>query len=723
MGRRAARAWAGAGAFALLVAALVPLPTRTDDARAGAYGSSPYSFPHQPHLSKAAIDAALAARPALDRPGAASRRAAAAAGGTADRECRVCHDYAKGADAHLSGCEACHVDAKHLTVDLAPAPTARRPFPHAEHLKDPAVTCFDCHRVKREMGWLEFTIPDAGLGALGVGGAPGGRQADFTCTDCHARHEPQGGTVEQDDRTGDGRPCAECHLGAREILPRTLRAGPASGSAAAQRPFLHADHGGAGANCDDCHSAVRASRTIWDHDPTAGTAERCRSCHVDAGGRSLVGIASPPRTTKVPYRLFSNFPHDRHLGAKEGKVETSGDVADGCRTCHYPETAKGGKRPFADRAPSPEPVGRETLVDYDACTPCHQPWEVAGHGVGAWACFKCHGGAADAQGRLGMARSRAERGEILRGVGFDRHHHPGVTSSGGALADSSQPGGKQCRDCHVGDVAALASRLGKRTFAHAPHLPAAPSNADCLPCHTSSATASWSLDLERFDPHLEPPTHASGADGLARGCLDCHVGARADQIGIATTVRLVPEFDHKNHVGGARWGGGTGVPCVECHRSGGAVGYETPADVADCTRCHSHDERQPEKFARTREKTNDPAAAARCRFCHEELREQATPQRMAPRAHLSLLPGKQHHDKGGDCASCHERDGAGGPAVYVERVRKARIALSVHDDRALAGEWFNDPRISRAGADPQGRTCMTCHRTEPRGYLRAPGAK
>jgi hypothetical protein len=689
---------------------------------AGAYGSGPFSFPHQPHLSPATVNAALAEAQAVDRAGKRP-----GGGGTVDRECRVCHDVAKGAESHLAGCDACHVDAKHLEQQVAPGPAAVSAFPHKEHLKDTSVTCFSCHRVQKEMGWIEFTIPEGGLGKAGAGGRPGGKHGEATCADCHRAHEPKGGLVKKDDVTGDGRACDTCHMGATSIVPRKYRPtdGAASG-AAGDRPFLHADHGGADGDCARCHGAVRTSRTIWDYDPTAGTQQACESCHMDADGRPLVGVGSPGRTTKLPFVAFSRFPHESHLAPPKGEIPVSGKVTDGCRTCHFPERDAAAWKLFPGRSVSPEPVGRSQLVDYDSCVPCHQAWKVEGHGVGAWSCFKCHSGAADAQGKLGMAKSQVERASLAGGVQFQRHHHPGIDPAAAPLADATQPGPggvvKECRDCHVGDTAALSSRLLGKTFRHEPHLPSNPTQGDCVACHTTSLTSSWSADLARFDAHLEAPTNASGASGRAKGCLVCHVGATAAQLNQATTRRTVPEFDHKGHATTANWKGASarapGIPCTECHVAGGDVGYSTPQDVYDCTRCHSHDEKQADKFARTGKKSSTPDEAKACTYCHEEVRESVTPSKFAPRTHLSLLPGKQRHDLGGDCASCHARDSR--PYQYVERIRKAKIAVSIHEDPALAREWFNDPRIAQT-PDAQGRSCMSCHRFEPRGHLRALG--
>ena len=50
------------------------------------------------------------------------------------------------------------------------------------------------------------------------------------------------------------------------------------------------------------------------------------------------------------------------------------------------------------------------------------------------------------------------------------------------------------------------------------------------------------------------------------------------------------------------------------------------------------------------------------------------------------------------------------------------MRLSIHDDPKLRDAWFNNPAIVEPGVDAHG-TCATCHRTEPRGYLRRLGRK
>jgi hypothetical protein len=639
-------------------------------------GGGPYSFPHKPHLSPAAI------------------------AGQGDTDCRVCHDYAKGnGEPHLQGCDKCHIDAEHLEKKLGPAPT-RPAFQHKEHLfaKDGAarkdVTCFSCHAMRVDGDWIEYAVPTAALGPKGVGGKPGGKSGEKTCADCHAAHEPVGGLVTQDEKTGDAKACAVCHLNEKSILPLQYRGDARS---AAQKPFAHKDHGGAAADCAACHAGVKTSKTIWDYDPVAGTAQMCGTCHVDAAGKSL---ATPGASTSVTKIDFSNFPHAKHLGEFTSMK---------CATCHYPENDEQGRRVFPKRAASAEPVGRAQLVNFKVCDACHghdnwapqkPSWHVEGHGVGAWACFKCHDGKTDAAGKLTIATAVVDDRPAWS-FGLSLNLHPGVTRDGGALVDPKQhvnDAKMQCTDCHIGDVASLDSRLSGKTFSHTPHVPAASASAACLECHADAGVARRSEDFDPTDAQTK--------------CSNCHRGMSEARTGGGS--RRTTQFDHAGHVRAASLvEGQKGIACTECHTKGGKFGYETPADVLDCTKCHSHEESKRDAFARTGPKTSQ-GDASKCLFCHDAVRGDANgrvdapPRETIERKHLALGEGKQFHDKTGDCAACHARDGVK-DAPYAERITKASVRLSIHEDPKFADRPFNDPKSD----------CTTCHRTPPRGYLRS----
>jgi hypothetical protein len=187
--------------------------------------------------------------------------------------------------------------------------------------------------------------------------------------------------------------------------------------------------------------------------------------------------------------------------------------------------------------------------------------------------------------------------------------------------------------------------------------------------------------------------------------------------------RTVVQFDHAGHVRAASLVAGTqGIACTECHQPGGEFGYTTPADVLNCAKCHAH-EGDAAKVARTGPKTSE-GDSKQCLNCHDVVRGEengrvhAPPPEKIQRTHLALGAGVQKHDKTGDCASCHARDGVAA-MPYQERISKALVTTSIHDDVKFANEWFNNPAITAAGVDPKGRTCATCHRTEPRGYLRS----
>jgi len=701
------RRWIAIVGLAALAAWLVT----TEPSRA----VGPFSFPHQPHISDSLVEAGLrsasdAARGKLQRGG----------GGKVDAECRVCHDFAKGDEAHLAGCDACHVSDTYLRVEMAEAPQrTRSSFPHAKHLESGELTCFSCHRTQVEEDWVEFSVPPPSLGPKGVGGRPGGPLLEETCADCHAEHEPAGGTVEQDDVTGDGKRCGVCHMDAKKIEPLAYRA---DRPATDVRPFRHEDHGGAVGTCATCHGDIRDSKSIWDYDPTLATAEACAACHVaDAQGTPLVGVSDPARSSKLPYVDFSKFPHAAHLADPKGEIQVSGKVTAECRTCHYPETDPEASKLFPGRPVSGEPVGRAQLVDYRACEPCHMAWKVESHGVGAWACFKCHTGLPDAEGNLPIASAEVSRDEVTS-VTFTTVHHPGITARGARVKDAKESGGKVCADCHVGDLDELTSRLAGRGFAHEPHVSGEAVNSECLVCHPTAATTSWSEDLQRFEARVGGAGSVVGGAADARGCLECHVGATPDQLGLAKKDRVVPQFDHKAHVSAEGYYALVkGIACTECHVQGGDVGYQVPQDVADCTKCHSHKPEEKAKYDRTGPASSEGETKL-CLYCHDEVRKdgESPPRVTRTRTHLDLLSGTQFHDKGGACASCHERDDLDGArSDYAERITTARVKSSIHDDRAQRDAWYNDPRIKDKGVDPQGRTCMTCHRREPQGYLRS----
>jgi decaheme cytochrome c component MtrC/MtrF-like protein len=657
--------------------------------------AGPFSFPHRPHLTAATI----------------------AAGGTgSDADCRTCHDYSAAVrESHLSGCEKCHVDkesGKHLEWKVTGA-YERPAFQHKEHLftKEGAarkdISCFTCHEMRRDADWIEFSVPTAGLGPKSRD-AKGAR----TCADCHATHEPKGGVVRQDETTGDGKACAQCHLGNAAIEPLKYRGDV---RAAGGRPFEHEDHGAASADCNGCHAPIRQSKTVWDYDPTKGTAQMCVTCHVDEAGKPLVAAAA--RTSTITKIDFSRFPHATHLG-EFSKMD--------CRTCHYPETDDLGRRTFPQRAASPEPTGRDQLLRFAACDACHghenwapqkPSWHVEGHGVGAWACFKCHEGQADKDGKLPVAAASVSRSAVGPSK-FTVHFHPGITKRGATLADPNQPaGGKTlaCGECHLGNLDELTSRITTKPFAHDPHLPASPTNENCVQCHATSATSRRSEDLKRFDAHVDAAPAPVGAAANVRGCLECHVGATAADLGldVAPAERKVPQFDHAGHVRAASLVAGTqGIACSQCHVKGGELGYTTPPDVLACTKCHAH-EGDAAKVARTGPKTSQ-GDAKKCLLCHDQVRGDANgrvgtpPRETITRTHLELRPGTQRHDKGGDCAACHGREGAAA-TPYKERIAKALVQMSIHDDPDFAGRPFNDPKGD----------CKQCHRTEPRGYLRS----
>lgn len=694
------------------------LLTSSDGESSAQAGWSRKAFPHRPHLSAETLAAALREGLAADR-----GEARPGGGGVVDKDCRACHDYAAhGPEHHVqreNSCDECHIGEEHLTIQYAPERRTERPvFPHAAHLNDPSITCFTCHRVGTTADFVEFSMPADGLGVRGVGGRPGGEFGDSTCADCHAEHEAEKGKrniglVAQDEITGDGRECADCHLSATSILPQAHRAG--GGAAGAERrPFLHADHGGSSSDCESCHQKVADSASIWDYDPVADTSAACQECHVDASGNTL---AVAGETVVMPKVSFSMFPHDQHVNV-DGSVETTFEGTPTCADCHYEDKYRSELVP----GPSEEPVSRAELIDYADCVDCHDTWRTDPHPPGA--CFKCHdmGKPLEADGMQPMAFAEVHR-DVLGEAKFTQHHHPGITAEGmrrNPEFDGAEPNGQDCKDCHLGDIETLDSKLTGKRFDHDPHVPANAKSSDCLICHTTVVTAKRSSDLARFEPHLAGRPVPVGAGALAKACVECHVGAKPEDLGLSTVTETVPEFDHAAHIEGFDWKGGRGISCAECHQPGGETGYQTPADVLDCTSCHSHDADQPEKLARTGP-IGGTEGEGTCNDCHATIDEFGQDLSMPDEAgrtrrKLVLSDGLQHHDKSGACAECHYRDASpdGRTWTYEPRIKTTDITgVSVHDRDRDA--WYNDPSIRGGPAD---RSCRTCHYNEPDAFLR-----
>jgi hypothetical protein len=327
---------------------------------------------------------------------------------------------------------------------------------------------------------------------------------------------------------------------------------------------------------------------------------------------------------------------------------------------------------------------------------------------------------------LPMAQAAVKRETLAKGVEFAEMHHPGIAAKGAALTDRTQPsanGVRECSDCHKGDVETLPARVRGKPFTHASHLTGdvAKDDAMCASCHSSSLVSAFSRTLRRFDPHLDPPASAAGAAGSATGCLTCHVGAKAEDLGLQVTNRIVPEFTHKGHVTRKPEKDFPGLRCSECHAATAeAPGFTTAKDVLDCTKCHTHGngaDKDPVKIKRTGPVTPPKEAAKFCVACHEEVQSAPPPEGKTERRQMTLIPGaKQHHDEGGACAVCHAREGL--PYAYKQRLTKAEVKLSIHTDPALSGAWYNNAALPMSSADPQAKSCMSCHRKEPGKYLR-----
>jgi hypothetical protein len=630
------------------------------------------------------------------------------------RDCRGCHDYTpeRLVSAPQEHCDACHappgtpgrIDKDFRPgweKDLAPYKTRTRDaFRHHTHLM---LECRECH------------APPPGVrGAAGdydIVTGPG------QCARCHERaslaaddfaqiRDMKWFKAAQDKDTAAALgmewftpptpPTAEKHAeyaaklvavfggpeGRLNVAPTALLPGG---------PFDHGDH--VGMNCAACHDAIpTAAADATGVGDLAKRAAACKDCHVDRAGATLA--VSPSRPEVRALHSLGAFAHaDHYRFMQEGQqrrdgvanaaayaaLEKPGNAS--CQHCHVQDKAAEGNaspdHPFTRADGTPTGSGKNRYLD---CIVCHdtpawstaetpqQPLHDSTDGVvdgkagaaagGFAACAECHG----VGGKDFHAVPKVEVARIREQVFlFGGQTHPYI----GMAGDDGRPQLQDCADCHRGRVPQLPSRLERRLFRHAPHLPAKPTAADCLQCHPSAGAATSSTSLADADCR----TYSLAS------CAACHLGSQvieaAAQDLAAQGKALAPlaaktaavAFDHQAHVGKQ-------VACAECHELDAGAGRDivTRERALDCTQCHDHD--------RTRGMDTKGAeivfgeAVASCARCHQPARDatdrraDVPPRRSSPAAasdprHQAMLASfggfaaPQFHPIDRNCKECH----------------------------------------------------------------------
>ncbi len=663
------------------------------------------------------------------------------------RDCRGCHRFgaANPVSAPQQHCDQCHfptLQDRQATAgwerDLSNYTTrTREAFRHHTHAM---LECRECHLPEKTEFLVDFDIVTG----------PG------QCVRCHEEGAAEAAAPVGRDPTPvpfalfrtwrlfepATDPATAAPLGLEPFVPpqpgdyaryaRTLAtvfAGPTGGlnttPLGVGGAFDHYDHGDIA--CSDCHRNIPTASAF-----EVGTgqipADGCAKCHVKDEQRTAAAPATAPKKVVRPLWSLGAFVHSDHYRFLSGEprrgetvatpaayeqLERAGERA--CQVCHRQDPAAIGL-PARD---FPFEPGKSEST-YADCARCHAVpgWTTGetreaplhdssdgrvGAGNGWGECERCHTfGAGDFAGerpRVEVTRTSGRQFE------FALMTHPDITVKG--VAASGRAALQQCSECHRARVPELPSRLQRRAFRHASHLPADPSPADCAKCHDRverSATAQTLAGDDRRTYSLA-------------GCTSCHLGSavvEVDADDVPPVAREVVRFPHAPHVGKAS--------CTQCHElAGDGADVLTKASASACTECHDH--RRATEGPLT-ERVFDGEVES-CARCHHEDRDGAAALLSLPpirgsgadandrryNAEQTTFAGfadSQYHPLGGKCDQCHEA-----LPDEPDRPRNMRGLVRKREDHLKAAKVSPHRLANQAGKQPA--TCLGCHWTPLRG--------
>jgi hypothetical protein len=442
---------------------------------------------------------------------------------------------------------------------------------------------------------------------------------------------------------------------------------------------------------------------------------KCDACHGTLDAAQLAALQQkipvvPPPTRLRPFSTI-RFPHDAHVGGKDGREPIA------CSVCHVEDrTVRAGRE-----AGQPDDPDRHDFaeVPYETCASCHADgaplaagitaeqrtrwqaseknrWTVTWHGSdnGGERCASCHrsserGGAKVFGPELAtvsrpVSTPEQYTAERARYTTPQRTHEQQFATHGN---------GQACTQCHLNSAVAAATSSPPRTFWHALHLDAASvqpaagkggavSNdltAGCLSCHQDMRTSKALRDANVAAYHWPGPPEQTACtpchhekergDGkLPLQPVDTKIAAERRSSGDADRA----QFPHDVHVASATFGksGQLAEGCFACHdfaQPAGGTSYElvphTKAAAADCSGCHTG---------------HANVGGGECQQCHpaadtlsnsflaSAMVAKGTPlrRRAAPGAPTRSWPGANqfsHFSRGHtgvDCAKCHEGTGS-----------------------------------------------------------------
>lgn len=595
------------------------------------------------------------------------------------RDCRGCHRFAAehAVSAPQQECDACH-GAGNLVRTFLPGwqddlgryrTRTRDAFRHHTH---GMLECRECHLPADTNFLRDFDI------VTGPAQCARCHEAEQVAKDDHAEVRGLrwfGGAADEATARSLGvpfrRPPADAAAYAQVLV--AAFAGPTGGVNTTKLPvggdFDHHDHGDIA--CRDCHTDITtasAREVGTGRIPVDG----CAKCHVADAANAGARVSQAPKKEVRPLWSLGAFVHSDHYrfllpGAarKEGVATAAAyellatSKAKGCDVCHTQDPAAIGLAtrdfPFApgqSRHRYVDCVGCHDVAGWrtgeTAAAPLHDSTDGAPDGKqhGWTGCASCHvfGEPAFATNRPTVAVTRTRD----RQFEFAVQTHPDITQRG--IDQSGRPALADCKSCHRARVPELPSRLERRQFRHATHLPAAASEQDCRACHGRATTAADALAL--------------GGDDFRTytldGCAQCHLGSAIREVAEeAVPPRPVVAFSHGAHAK-------AGARCTECHELA-ADGRDVTTKTAalSCNQCHDHQEGGP----KAEQLFGD--AVRSCGRCHVEApaagdkptldvpAARGTPAAATDaryRAEQTAFAGfvdSQFHPLGGKCTACH----------------------------------------------------------------------
>lgn len=359
--------------------------------------------------------------------------------------------------------------------------------------------------------------------------------------------------------------------------------------------FDHYDHGEIA--CVDCHANIPAASATG-----VGTGQipekGCTTCHHSDANKKPLARAPQKAATERPLNSLGAFEHRDHFAFLGGAQQKQGvatpaayeqlrkDERGGCAVCHV-QDKKGIGQPLPD-FPFDAANSKNRYLD---CVGCHDVpgWRtgeaknklvlhdstdgVSDGKTSGWnGCANCH--------VFGGTNFKTQRPEVAverftaRTFEFSTNTHPYISTKPGTAGGISA-----CKECHRAAVPELPSRLERRPFRHATHVPADWEAKDCTSCHPLASTAMDSAALSQ-----DFRTYS------LTGCVTCHVGAGVREIAVDTPAAVPPPpqprqvvaFPHGPHVA-------KGKKCNECHElAADGVDALTKLQAKDCSQCHDH---------------------------------------------------------------------------------------------------------------------------------------